>query len=608
MCGVIGYIGPRNATPILIEGLRALEYRGYDSAGIFVAGKGALKRSGKVSELADAIAADFSGHCGIAHTRWATHGAPTETNAHPHADPSGTVWIIHNGIIENYADLKAELIKDGVTFKSETDTEVLAALIGKKYADGVLLEDAVCEALKAVRGTYGLAVASMREPEKLVAARLSSPVMLGVGKDEYYIASDASAILKHTRDVIYLEDGEVATLTRDGYEISTLARTPLQKKVETLEWDVESAQKKGYDHFMMKEMMEIPETIENTLRGRLLPKEGDVKLGGLRDVLPRIREAKRIMITACGSASYAGRIGELLLEEFAGIPVEVELGSELRYRRHTMDPKETVLLAISQSGETLDTIEAVREAKRHGVLTLGVVNVVGSSIARETTAGVYNHAGPEISVASTKAVISQMTVLALISILLGRRNGLSSTDGELLVSELQKLPDLARAILARREAIQAIAKKYAKVQNAFFLGRKFQCPIAYEGAIKLKEVAYIHAEGYAAGEMKHGPIALIEPSFLSVVLVPDDSMYEKSKSNIQEIRARGGTVIAITTDGKEDDLKGLADDVISVPNVHEALLPILTTIPVQLFAYYVALERGLNIDMPRNLAKSVTVE
>lgn len=608
MCGVIGYIGPRNATPILIEGLRALEYRGYDSAGVFVAGHGALKRSGKVSELAGAIPEDFAGHCGIAHTRWATHGAPTETNAHPHCDPTGTVWIIHNGIIENYADIKAELTKDGVTFKSETDTEVLAALIGKKYTEGVLLEDAVCEALKEVRGTYGLAVASMREPEKLVAARLSSPVMLGIGKDEYYIASDASAILKHTRDVIYLEDGEVATLTRDGYEISTLARTPLEKKVETLEWDVESAQKKGYDHFMMKEMMEIPETIENTLRGRLLPKEGDVKLGGLRDVLPRIRDAKRIMITACGSASYAGRVGELLLEEFAGIPVEVELGSELRYRRHTMDPKETVLLAISQSGETLDTIEAVREAKRHGVLTLGIVNVVGSSIARETTAGVYNHAGPEISVASTKAVISQMTVLALISILLGRQNGLSSTDGELLVSELQKLPDLARTILSRRESIQAIAKKYAKVQNAFFLGRKFQCPIAYEGAIKLKELAYIHAEGYAAGEMKHGPIALIEPSFLSVVLVPDDSMYEKSKSNIQEIRARGGTVIAITTDGKEDDLKGLADDVISVPNVHEALLPILTTIPVQLFAYYVALERGLNIDMPRNLAKSVTVE
>lgn len=608
MCGVIGYIGPRNATPILIEGLRALEYRGYDSAGVFVAGRGALKRSGKVSELADAIPEDFTGTCGIAHTRWATHGAPTETNAHPHCDPTGTVWIIHNGIIENYADIKAALEKDGVIFKSETDTEVLAALIGKKYTEGVLLEDAVCGALKEVRGTYGLAVASVREPEKLVAARLSSPVMLGIGKDEYYIASDASAILKHTRDVIYLEDGEVATLTREGYEISTLSRTPLDKKVETLEWDVESAQKKGYDHFMMKEMMEIPETIENTLRGRLLPKEGDVKLGGLRDVLPQIRSAKRIMITACGSASYAGRVGELLLEEFAGIPVEVELGSELRYRRHTMDPKETVLLAISQSGETLDTIEAIREAKRHGVLTLGVVNVVGSSIARETTAGVYNHAGPEISVASTKAVISQMTVLALISILLGRQNGLSSTDGEHLVSELQKLPDLARTILSRRESIQAIAKKYAKVQNAFFLGRKFQCPIAYEGAIKLKEVAYIHAEGYAAGEMKHGPIALIEPSFLSVVLVPDDSMYEKSKSNIQEIRARGGTVIAITTDGKEDDLKGLADDVISVPNVHEALLPILTTIPVQLFAYYVALERGLNIDMPRNLAKSVTVE
>ena len=608
MCGIIGYVGSKNATPILIEGLRTLEYRGYDSAGIYVAGCGAQKRAGKVAVLAEAIADGFEGHSGIAHTRWATHGAPTEVNAHPHCDPTGTVWIIHNGIIENYADIKTALIKDGVTFKSETDTEVLAALIGKKYTEGTLLEHAVCEALKEVRGAYGLAVASTREPGKLVAARLSSPVMLGIGKDEYYVASDASAILKHTRDVIYLEDGEVATLTRDGYEISTLACAPLDKKIETLDWDIESAQKKGYEHFMLKEMMEIPETIENTLRGRLIPREGTVQLGGLRDVLPQIQNAKRIMITACGSAYYAGRVGELLLEEFAGIPVEVELGSELRYRRHTMNPKETVLLAISQSGETLDTIEAVREAKRNGILTLGVVNVVGSSIARETDAGVYNHAGPEISVASTKAVISQMTVLALMAVLLGRQNGLSSTDGEALVAGLQGLPDLAREILSRRESIQAIAKKYRSTQNAFFLGRKFQCPIAYEGAIKLKELAYIHAEGYASGEMKHGPIALIEPSFLSVVLVPDDSMYEKSKSNIQEIRARGGKVLAITTDEKEDDIRTMADDVITIPTTTEALLPILTTIPVQLFAYYVALEKGLSIDQPRNLAKSVTVE
>lgn len=608
MCGIIGYIGPKNATPILIEGLRALEYRGYDSAGIYVASAGCVKRPGKVAELADAIPAGFSGHAGIGHTRWATHGAPTEANAHPHADPTGTVWIIHNGIIENYADIKAEFLKDGVVFKSETDTEVLAALIGKKYAPGVPLEIAVAEALKEVRGTYGLAVASMREPEKLVVARLSSPVMLGVGKGEYYIASDASAILKHTREVIYLEDGEVATLTPDGYEVMTLARAPKEKEVETLEWDVEAAQKKGYDHFMLKEMMEIPETIENTLRGRLLPDEGDAKLGGLRDVLPKLREARRMTITACGSAYYAAKVGELLIEEFAGVPVEVELGSELRYRRNTMNPEETALLAVSQSGETLDTIEALREAKRHGIMTLGIVNVVGSSIARETDAGVYNHAGPEISVASTKAVISQMTVLALIALSLGRQKGLSATDGQELVAGLTGLPALAREILSRREHIQAIAKKYVKTQNAFFLGRKFQCPIAYEGAIKLKELAYIHAEGYASGEMKHGPIALIEPSFLTVVLVPGDSMFEKSKSNIQEIRARGGQVIAITTDGHEDELKGLADDVISVPKTHEALLPMLTTIPVQLFAYYVALERGLPIDQPRNLAKSVTVE
>ncbi len=608
MCGIVGYVGPKNATPFLLDGLRALEYRGYDSAGLYVVGAGCVKRAGNVAELAKAVPESFSGNAGIAHTRWATHGAPTEVNAHPHADPTGTVWIIHNGIIENYAEIKAKLEKNGVSFISETDTEVLAALIGSKYTEGTSLEDAVCNALKEVRGTYGLAVASTREPQKLVAARLSSPVLLGIGKDEYYIASDATPVLKHTREVVYLDDGDVAVLTRDGYEIRTLSGSPLNKEVETLEWDVEAAQKKGYEHFMLKEMMEIPEAIENTMRGRLLLKEGDVKLGGLRDVLLRLKSAKRIMITACGSASYAGRVGELLIEEFAGIPVEVELGSELRYRRNTMDAADTLLLAISQSGETLDTLEAIREAKRHGLMALGVVNVVGSSIARETDAGVYNHAGPEISVASTKAVISQMTVLAMIAIMLGRDRSLSPSESRKLVEELARLPELAREILDRRDAIQKIAKKYADVTGAFYLGRKFQCPIAYEGAIKLKEISYIHAEGYAAGEMKHGPIALIEPSFLSVVLAPRDSLYEKSKSNIQEIRARGGKVLAITTDGNEADIGALADDVISVPQTHEALLPILTCIPVQLFAYYVALSKGLPIDKPRNLAKSVTVE
>lgn len=606
MCGIVGYVGPRSASPILMNGLRALEYRGYDSAGIYVTGAGTIKRAGQVAKLAEALPQDFEGTCGIAHTRWATHGPPTEVNAHPHG--AGDIWLAHNGIIENYAELKTKLEKGGTTFKSETDTEVLAALISKLYTDDKKLEDAVAEALRRVRGTYGLAVASSREPRKIVAARLASPVMLGIGKDEYFVASDATPILKHTREVIYLDDKEIAVLTPDGYRITTLAQKPVEKEVETLEWDIESAQKKGYEHFMLKEMMEIPETIENTLRGRLIPEDGTVQLGGLRDVLQQLRKAKRIVITACGSAFYASQIGELLIEELAGIPVETVLASELRYRRNTMDPEDTILIAVSQSGETLDTLEAIREAKRHGILCLGVVNVVGSSIARETDAGVYNHAGPEISVASTKAVVSQMTVLALIAILLGRQHGLSASEGGELVRALANVPTLAREVLSRADAIRAIAEKYVDTQGAFYLGRKLQYPIAYEGAIKLKEISYIHAEAYGAGEMKHGPIALIEPSFLSVVLAPGDSMYEKSKSNMQEIRARGGKILAVTTDGNEKDIKPLADDVLTVPTTDELFLPILTTIPVQLFAYYVALAKGLPIDKPRNLAKSVTVE
>lgn len=608
MCGIVGYIGKKQATPILLQGLRALEYRGYDSAGMYLSGKGVLKRAGKVAALAEAVTEDFTSTAGIAHTRWATHGTPCVANAHPHSGPSHSVWVVHNGIIENYAELKAELSARGATFTSDTDTEVLAALIEQHYTPEVLLEEAVAKALSQVRGTYGLAVASTREPAKLVAARLGSPLMLGIGASEYFIASDATAILSHTRDVVYLDDHEIAVLSDSAYRVLRPGTGHIEKRTERLEWDVEDAKKKGYEHFMLKEIMEIPEVLENTMRGRLLPETGEVNLGGLRDVLPRLKEARRIIITGCGSAYYAGLIGELLIEELAGIPVEVEIASELRYRRFTMDPKHTVLIAVSQSGETLDTLEAIREAKRHGMLTLGIVNVVGSSITRETDAGVHNHAGPEIGVASTKAFVSQITVLAMIAVLLGRQDSMAPSVGMSVVRELAQLPAQARTVLARHEDVARIAKKYAAVENAFFLGRKFQGPIAFEGALKLKEVSYIHAEGYGAGEMKHGPIALIDDAFLSVVIAPKDPLYEKTRGNIEELRARGGAVLALTTDGSEHELATLADEVLTVPSTREELLPMLTTIPLQLFAYYTAKERGLPVDQPRNLAKSVTVE
>jgi glucosamine--fructose-6-phosphate aminotransferase (isomerizing) len=608
MCGIVGYVGKKNATPFLLDGLSALEYRGYDSAGMYVEGAGFVKRAGKVRELRDSVPQGFSGSTGIAHTRWATHGPPTEVNAHPHADNRETVWVVHNGIIENYAELKKELVTQGSTFRSDTDTEVLAELIGRAHASGVSLPDAVKDSLTKVRGTYGLLVASKNEPGTLVAARLGSPLMLGIGEDGYYLASDATPVLKHTRDVIYLDDGEMVIVTKSGYDVRGAGHAAVTKKVETLEWDVEAIQKKGHEHFMLKEIMEVPDVIENSIRGRLVPSEGNAKLGGLEDVLAKLKKSRRIIITGCGSAYYAGLVGDLLIEELSGIPVEVEVASELRYKRATMNPEDTVLIAVSQSGETLDTLEAIKEAKRHGVLTLGVVNVVGSTIARETDAGVYNHAGPEIGVASTKGFISQITVLSLIALMLGREDGFSPSSGMTFVEELAKLPAQAREILSRKGEIEKIAKKYAQYEDALYLGRKFQCPIAYEGALKLKEVSYIHAEGYGAGEMKHGPLALIDPGFPSIVLVPKDSMYEKTKANIAELKARGGRVLAITTDDARDEIAGIADDVISVPKTHEALLPILTTIPLHLLSYYVTKERGLPIDMPRNLAKSVTVE
>lgn len=607
MCGIVGYIGKKNATPFLIEGLRALEYRGYDSAGIYVHGQGVLKRVGKVETLAASLPHTFSGNAGIAHTRWATHGPPTEANAHPHTDSAENIWLVHNGIIENYADLRKKLQNQGVEFYSDTDTEVLAKLIGQEYDAHTLLEDATAQALTHVRGTYGIAVMSKREPEKIIATRLGSPLLIGIGADGYYVASDATPFLPHTREVVYLDDGEIVVLTAETYTVRTLSRTLVEKSSKTLEWDAGAVKKQGYEHFMLKEIMEIPEVIHNALRGRLDMKEGTSILGGLRDIAPRLSRIRRLIITGCGSAYYAGLVGQELIEECSGIPVEVEIASELRCRRFTGDPEHTVLLAISQSGETADTLEAIRIAKQHGMLTLGIVNVVGSSIARETDAGVHNHAGPEIGVASTKGFISQVVVLALIALMLGRQRTFSKAEGVQIVKALRILPDKAAEILKRKDRVATVAEGFTNVKNALYIGRKYQCPVAYEGALKLKEISYIHAEGYGAGEMKHGPIALIEPSFPTIALAPKDSLYEKMCSNIEEIRARGGKIIAITTEGNTD-IRRLTDTVLYVPETHEALLPILTSIPLQLLAYYVAKERGLPIDKPRNLAKSVTVE
>ncbi len=607
MCGIVGYVGKKNATPFLLDGLHALEYRGYDSAGLYVAGKGAVKRAGKVAALTAAVPSDFYGTAGIAHTRWATHGAPTETNAHPHTDEGGSVWLVHNGIIENYAELAAELHAGGATFKTETDSEVLAALVGKEVRAGQTLEDAVACALSRVRGTYGLAVMSVTEPEKIVVARLGSPLLIGVAHGARFVASDATPLLPHTREVVYLEDGDLAVLTPDAHVVHRLDGGTATRASAHLDWSVEAAEKNGQEHFMLKEMLEIPETIERALAGRL-GKDGTVTLGGVKDMRAPLRGARRIVLTGCGSAAYSAQIGATLIERFAGIPCEVVLASELRYRPFLIDPKDTVLIAVSQSGETLDTLEAVREAKRHGVPTLGIVNVVGSTISRETDASIYLHAGPEISVATTKAFIGQATVLALLALSLAETHDQTNDETRAFARELGRSPSLARATLSARDSIATLAQKYANVSGAFFLGRGAETPIAFEGALKLKEVSYIHAEGYPAGEMKHGPIALLDPEFLVVALAPGDALFEKMRSNLQEAAARGCRTIAVTTPEHQEELARLADDVIVIPKTHEALLPFLTVLPLQLFAYEVAKARGCHIDQPRNLAKSVTVE
>ena len=609
MCGIVGYIGNKNAILVGLDGLKRLEYRGYDSAGMAALGKAdklyCEKLTGRVNNLEQKLNnQNIDSNIAIMHTRWATHGKPTTKNAHPHWDCKKEIFVVHNGIIENYKALKDKLEKEGHKFISETDTEVLSHLIEKFFRGN--LEEAVRRALKLVRGTYGLAVISKKEPNKIVAARNSSPLLVGIGKNEHIVASDASAVIGYTKNVVYLNDGEIGVITPSDFQILTLDKQPVKKDVQELEWDIKEAEKGGLDHFMLKEIFEQPEALENAMRGRLIIKEGLAKLGGLESVEKRLRKIKRIIIIACGTSYHAGLIGEHMLEEYAGIPTEIEYASEFRYRKPVLN-KDTAIVAISQSGETADTLAALREAKRKGVLTLGIVNVVGSSIARETDAGIYNHAGPEIGVASTKAFTSQLSILALLALFLGRQRQMSLVMGKRVAEELNQIPFLVEKILAKDNDIERLAKKYCQFNNFLYIGRKYNYPVALEGALKLKEISYIHAEGYGAGEMKHGPIALIDENFPTIAVVPSDSVYEKMISNIEEIKARSGPIIAIATYGNKR-IDRLVDEVIYIPKTLEMLTPILSVIPLQLFAYHCGVLRGCDVDKPRNLAKSVTVE
>ncbi len=612
MCGIVGYVGKRNALPVLLDGLKRLEYRGYDSAGISLVQKNKIKTwraVGRVSELEKKLDLSAAGQVGIAHTRWATHGEPSEKNAHPHSDCGNNIWLAHNGIIENYAELKKILVKKGHKFSSETDTEVIAHLI-EEIAKKKSFLAAFREAVKILEGTYGLAVISLKEPKKLFCARKGSPLILGVGKDEFIVASDASAIVSHTKKIVYLEDGEIAEITEDGFNIFNGKNNHKEdKKVFEINLSDEQVKKQGFPHFMLKEIHQQPEAVRNALLGRsekFTKDGGSAILGGLQDVEKRLRKIKRLVIVACGTSGYAGIAGKYLLEEFADLPTEVEQASEFRYRKTTID-EHTAVLAISQSGETADTLEAIREAKLKGALTLGIVNTVGSTIARETDAGIYCHAGPEVGVASTKAFSSQLSILMLLTLMLGRQRRLAFSDSKALAKELERIPEKIESILKDKNKIKKIAQKYAHYSDWLYLGRKYSFPIALEGALKIKEISYVHAEGYPAGEMKHGPIALIDEKFPSFFIVPTDSVYEKTFSGIQEIKARKGKIVAIATVGNEK-VKTLADDVLYIPKTLEAFSPFLTATVVHLFAYYVGTKKGYDVDRPRNLAKSVTVE
>ncbi len=604
MCGIVGYTGPRQGVPLVLEGLKRLEYRGYDSAGIAVVNGGRVevfKAAGKISVLEKELGSRMpAGHTALAHTRWATHGAPNLVNAHPHTDCGGTIALVHNGIIENAQVLRTALSQRGHVFRSETDTEVLAHLIEDLHVKGTPLVDAVAGALRQVEGTYGIAVVSSREPDTIVAARRGSPLLVAIGSGENFVASDASAVLAHTRSVVYLDDGEIAVIRPGDYRILDLHTAEKAKTVTQVDWDLGTIERGGFAHFMLKEIMEQPESVQNTLRGRLLEEEGTVHLGGLN-----IR-IQRIVITACGTSWHSSLIGEYMMEELARIPTEVEYASEFRYRNPIVDER-TLVIGISQSGETADTLSALREAKRRGARTLGLVNVVGSTIAREVDGGIYLHAGPEIGVASTKAFTSQIAALALLTLKMGRLRALSILQGREVVRALGRLPALVQRVLERAPEVEQIAERLIRATNVLYLGRGYNFPVALEGALKLKEISYIHAEGYPAAEMKHGPIALIDDLMPVVFVAPRDTVYQKVVSNVEEVKARGGKVIAIVTEG-DTGLAKLADHQIEIPETLDLLTPVLSVLPLQLLAYYIAVRRGCNVDQPRNLAKSVTVE
>jgi glucosamine--fructose-6-phosphate aminotransferase (isomerizing) len=608
MCGIVGYTGPRPAEPILLGGLHRLEYRGYDSAGLATLVGGTLhvrKCVGRIADLAALVAEQpIPGHHGIGHTRWATHGGVTDFNAHPHLGGNGSVAVVHNGVIENYAALRQQLQAQGYVFRSETDTEVIAHLIAS-HLDGDLVQ-AVRQTLARLKGTYGLAVISPRQPGVIVGARLGSPLVLGIGHQEGFLASDPSALLGHTERVIYLHDHQMCVLTPDKWEILDEECAPVEAQIHQISWDPGDAEKGDYPHFMLKEIYEQPTTLENAMRGRLDDANASARFGGLNLDTQQLRRADRFILTACGTSYHAALVGEYVFEELARIPVEVEYASEFRYRNPPID-RSTIVIAITQSGETADTLAALRESKRKGHPTLSICNVVGSTIAREADGGVYLHAGPEIGVASTKAFTSQVMVLNMLALYLGRMRHLSSPQGERLISEFRKVPDWIRQTLKCDTTVQKIAKKYYQVSNFLYLGRQYLYPAALEGALKLKEISYIHAEGYPAAEMKHGPIALVDKNTPSVFLIPRGAVFDKVMSNLEEIKARGGPVIAVASEGDEE-VVARADDVICLPEVPEYLQPLVAVIPLQLLAYHIALLRGCDVDRPRNLAKSVTVE
>lgn len=611
MCGIVAYNGHREAYPIIISGLKRLEYRGYDSAGVCLVDGDVkvYKQKGKVSDLEKYIDSNpVNGSIGIGHTRWATHGEPNDVNAHPHTSMNGHFVIIHNGIIENYGHLKSRLERRGYVFNSETDTEILVNLIEYIYLKGnITAEIAVRLALTKVVGAYGIVVICRDEPGTLIAARKGSPLVIGVGDNEYFVASDATPIIEYTNSVIFLNDNDVAVIKKNELTLKTILNESLEPKIQTLDLDLEEIEKNGFDHFMLKEIYEQPRSITDTFRGRIAADIKNIHLGGLYQVLPRLVKAKRIILIGCGTSWHAALVGEYLIEEFARIPVEVEYASEFRYRNPIIN-KDDIIIAISQSGETADTLAAIRLAREAGALVLGICNVVGSSIPRETDAGVYTHAGPEIGVASTKAFTAQVTVLTLMAMLLGRkRDFITQARYEQLISEMMAVPQKIEKILQSNEKIKEVSAVFKDSTNFLYLGRGYFFPVALEGALKLKEISYIHAEGYPAAEMKHGPIALIDEKMPVVVIAPQDNSYEKVVSNIQEVKARKGVVIAIVTEG-DTVIKAMSDYVIEIPKASEIVESLLAVIPLQLLAYHIALMRGCNVDQPRNLAKSVTVE